>query len=113
MKNKPQNYYSWIAYNYCKENDIDMITYGDLDLMHNLFDLFGGNRDELHKKGYSGGQRCHKEFQSVMNKLDREYKKQGTILEKYYITYNGIINHPTRAYRFIESRVKKFKGENK
>ena len=102
MKRDSQ-YYSKIARQYCKENDLTLITRGDFNVMEDLLDLFGGNRNELMDKSkYNGklymGEYITRKAQFVLNKLDRESKKSDAIFIKKYICYNGIINRPTRCF---------------
>lgn len=95
--------YSLIAKEYLAELDAKepvikhtMVTWGDFQLMEDLFDLFGGDRIKLKEKtGYAG---YHYRFKFVMDKLDRESKKENAIFEKGYICYNGLINRPTRCF---------------
>lgn len=101
---KDEQYYSKIALQYCLENEIDIITRGDLILMEALLDLFGGDRKKIKEQStYNGefymGDYITKKAQFVLNKLDRESKKPNAIFMKYYICYNGIINRPTRAFK--------------
>lgn len=101
--------YSKIAKAYLEEISIkdnleqDMVCYGNLDDMEELFDRFGGNHDNGRILGE--GQRYR--FQYVMNKLDKESKEFNALFEKGYICYNGIINRPTRCFTLIK------KGERK
>ena len=73
-----------------------MITWGDCQMMEELFDLFGGNREDIINRTNSIGH--HFRYKFVMDKLDRESKKQDSIFKKGYIHYNGIINRPTRCF---------------
>lgn len=83
-----------------------MITYGDLDFMEALFELFGGKREKAYESSNSFGGSQHYRFQYVMNKLDRESKKPDAIFEKGYICYNGIINRPTRCFTLKDPNTK-------
>lgn len=92
--------YSLIAKTYLEELDKKessvqhkMITWGDCQMMEELFDLFGGNREDIiNSIGH------HFRYKFVMDKLDYESKKQDSIFEKGYIHYSGIINRPTRCF---------------
>ncbi len=72
--------YSLIAKAYLEELDKKepsvqhrMITWGDCQLMEDLFDLFGGNREDIIKR--TGNIGHHFRFKFVMDKLDRESKQ--------------------------------------
>lgn len=95
--------YSLIAKKYLEELDREepyikhtMVTWGDAQMMEDLFELFGGDRDKLRERTGCIGH--HYRFRFVMDKLDRESQKPGAIFEKGYICYNGIINRPTRCF---------------
>lgn len=95
--------YSLIAKAYLEELDRKdpsvehkMITWGDCQMMEELFDLFGGNREDIINRTNNMGH--HFRYKFVMDKLDRESKKQDSIFEKGYIHYSGIINRPTRCF---------------
>lgn len=95
--------YSLIAKKYLEELDNEepyikhtMVTWGDAQMMKDLFELFGGDRDKLRERTGCIGH--HYRFRFVMDKLDRESQKPGAIFEKGYICYNGIINRPTRCF---------------
>lgn len=95
--------YSLIAKAYLEQLDKNdpsiqhrMITYGNIQMMEDLFKLFGGNREDIINKTGSIGH--HFRFKFVMDKLDRESKKQNAIFKKGYIHYAGIINRPTRCF---------------
>lgn len=95
--------YSLIAKAYLEELDRKdpsvehkMITWGDCQMMEELFDLFGGNREDIINRTSNMGH--HFRYKFVMDKLDRESKKQDSIFEKGYIHYSGIINRPTRCF---------------
>ena len=104
---KDSQFYSKIAKEYLeelsKENGIkfSMICWGNLDDMEELFDRFGGNRDETLKKAASFNDYINKKFSFVMNKLDYESKKPDAIFKKGFIHYNGILKHPTRCFTLI------------
>ena len=104
---KDDQYYSKIALQYCKEHEITLITRGDLNVMEDLLELFGGDRNELQNQStYDGefymGNYITRKAQFVLNKLDRESKRPNAIFKKCYICYNGIINRPTRAFEIKE-----------
>ena len=95
--------YSLIAKTYLEKLDRKdpsvqhkMITWGDCQMMEELFELFGGNREDIMKRTGSIGH--HFRFKFVMDRLDRESKQKDSIFEKGYIHYNGIINRPTRCF---------------
>lgn len=97
---KDSQKYSKIAKQYLEERskkhnlDYKIVAYGNLQDMENLFDLFGGNREN----GKILGEGLRYRFQYVMNKLDKESKEQDALFKKGYICYNGIINRPTRCF---------------
>lgn len=105
---KDSQYYSKIALKYCKENEFDMVTRGNLDMMEDLLDLFDSTaRDKIREQCmYKGdvlmGAYQTKKAQFVLNKLDRESRKPDAIFKKGYICYNGIINRPTRCFTIKE-----------
>lgn len=104
---KDTQYYSKIASQYCKDNNMTLITRGDLNTMEDLLELFGGDRDVLKEKAtYNGefymGDYLTRKAQFVLNKLDRESKRPDAIFKKGYICYNGIINRPTRCFELKE-----------
>lgn len=95
--------YSQIAKKYLKKLDSEepyikhtMITWGDCQTMEDLFELFGGNREKLREQTGCIGH--HYRYKFVMDRLDRESKRENAIFEKGYICYNGIINRPTRCF---------------
>lgn len=98
---KDNQKYSKIAKQYLEEisqkDNINyaMVCYGNLGDMEELFDRFGGNRDN----GRILGEGQIYRFQYVMNKLDKESKEFNAIFKKGYICYNGIINRPTRCFK--------------
>lgn len=99
--------YSLIAKAYLEELDKKepgikhkMITWGNIQLMEDLFIRFGGDRDEIRERTDCIGH--HFRFKFVMDRLDRESKKPDAIFEKRYIHYNGIINRPTRCFSLKE-----------
>lgn len=102
--------YSLIAKQYLDKLDKDepfikhtMVTWGDLELMEELVDLFGFDRDaDIKKKGF--GSTHSRGFRYVMNKLDRESQQEDAIFLKSYICYNGIINRPTRCFTLKSNR---------
>ena len=100
MKKESQRY-SKITLHYLQEHPEHggMVTYGDLSLMEDLFDLFGGDRKELKRIGKVAYIGHNYRFQFVLNKLDKESKQPDAIFEKRYMNYPGIINKPTRAFR--------------
>ena len=101
---KDSQYYSKIALkhlqNLSKKEGVerDDITYGDLQLMEDLFDLFGGDRGAVYAKGLTGGSAVAYRFQYVIRRLDRESKKSDAIFTKFYLNYPGIINKPARCF---------------
>lgn len=104
---KDSQYYSKIALQYCREHETNMVTRGDLNMMEDLLELFGGDRNVLKKKAtYNGvfymGDYITRKAQFVLNKLDRESKRPNAIFRKGYICYNGIINRPTRCFEIKE-----------
>ena len=98
---KESQYYSKITLQYLQEHPEhgDMVTYGDLSLMEDLFDLLGGDRRELKISGKIAYIGHNYRFQFVLNKLDKESKQPDAIFEKWYLNYPGIINKPTRAFK--------------
>lgn len=99
--------YSLIAKAYLEELDKKessvqhrMITWGNMQMMEDLFVLFGGNRYELRERTGCIGH--HYRFKYVMDRLDRESKKENAIFEKGFIHYNGIIKRPTRCFTLKE-----------
>ena len=101
---RDSQYYSKIALKYIQEKiaqgelHYNMVTYGNLDMMEDLFDLFGGDREEISRKATCPHNNIQRKFGYVMNRLDRESKKPDAIFRKGYICYNGIINRPTRCF---------------
>lgn len=100
--------YSLIAKQYLEELDKKepqvkhrIISWGNAQMMEELFILFGGDRDKLREKTGCIGH--HPRFKFVMDKLDRESQKENAIFEKGFIHYNGIINRPTRCFTLKES----------
>ena len=96
--------YSLIAKEYLEELDRKepnikhtMITWGNIQMMEDLFVLFGGDREKVRKQ--SGCIGHYPRFKYVMDRLDRESKKPDAIFAKYYIHYNGIVNRPTRCFK--------------
>lgn len=101
---KDSQYYSKIALKYIQQKvsdgelDYNMVTYGNLNMMEDLFDLFGGDRKEILRKATCPHNNIQRKFEYVMSRLDRESKKADAIFIKGYICYNGIINRPTRCF---------------
>ena len=100
--------YSVIAKKYLEELDRKdpsiqhkIITWGNLEMMEDLFKLFGGDREDIINKTNNIGH--HFRFKFVMDRLDRESKKKNAIFEKGFIRYNGIINRPTRCFILKEN----------
>ena len=100
--------YSLIARTYLENLDIEepnirhtMVTWGNLQMMEDLFTLFGGDRNEIIERTGCIGH--HYRFKFVMDKLDRESKQEGALFKKGYLCYNGIINRPTRCFKLIEA----------
>lgn len=99
--------YSLIAKAYLEELDKKdpsiqhkIITWGNLEMMEDLFKLFGGDRKVIINKTNNIGH--HFRFKFVMDRLDRESKKKNAIFQKGFISYNGIINRPTRCFTLKE-----------
>lgn len=97
MKKDPQ-FYSKIALKYLKEYKTEFcptalvnpsITWGDPNMMENLYDLFGGDRDYLAKHPMSVSAWINYKYSFVMNKLDRESQQPDAIFKKGYMTYSG------------------------
>lgn len=100
---KDPQYYSKIARKYCIENDTLMVTRGNLNMMEDLLDLFGADREKLKRKATSNGVFYYSKYTTlkssyVLDRLDRESQKPNALFEKGYICYNGIINRPTRCF---------------
>lgn len=98
--------YSRIAKAYLEELDKKepsikhtMVTWGNCQMMEDLFQLFGGDRTALRERTGCIGH--HFRYKYVMDRLDRESQKPGAIFEKGYLCYNGIINRPTRCFQLI------------
>lgn len=79
--------YSLIAKEYLEELDKKdpliqhkIITWGNLEMMEDLFKLFGGDREDIIKKTNNVGH--HFRFKFVMDRLDRESKKKMLYLKK-------------------------------
>lgn len=96
--------YSIIARDYLAKLDLKepgvphlIITWGNIQLMEDLFLLYGGDRDSLRERTGCVGH--HYRFKFVMDRLDRESRQPGAIFEKRYIHYTGIINRPTRCFK--------------
>ena len=102
---KDSQHYSKIALKYIQEKIAkgevynNYVCYGNLDMMEDLFRLFGGDPAKELEKSTCPHNYIQRKFGYVMNRLDRESKKPDAILEKRYICYNGIINRPTRCFR--------------
>lgn len=95
--------YSLIAKAYLKELDKkepgikhQIISWDNLQMMEDLFVLFGGDRYKLRERTGCIGH--HYRFKYVMDRLDRESKKENAIFEKSFIHYTGIIKRPTRCF---------------
>ena len=95
--------YSLIAKEYLEELDKKepeikhrIISWGNPQMMEELFILFGGDRYELRERTGCIGH--HDRFKYVMDRLDRKSKKENAIFEKGFIHYNGIIKRPTRCF---------------
>lgn len=100
--------YSLIAKEYLERLDKEepkikhrIISWGNMQMMEDLFVLFGGDRHELREKGGCIGH--HDRFKYVMDRLDRESKKDNAIFEKGFIHYTGVIKRPTRCFTLKES----------
>ena len=102
---RDSQHYSKIALEYITKQQeqgnlhYNYITYGNLDMMEDLFTLFGGDREKEQEKSTCPHNYIQRKFGFVMNRLDRESKKPDAIFEKRYICYNGIINRPTRCFK--------------
>lgn len=99
--------YSIIAKEYLQKLDKEepevkhrIISWGNLQMMEELFILFGGNRNKLRERTGCIGH--HERFKYVMDRLDRESKKKNALFVKGYICYRGIINRPTRCFTLKE-----------
>ena len=101
---KDSQHYSKIALKYIQEKisegelHYNMVTYGNLNMMEDLFTLFGGDRGKELEKSTCPHNYIQRKFRYVLSRLDRESKKSDAIFEKGYICYNGIINRPTRCF---------------
>lgn len=100
--------YSLIAKEYLEELDKKepeikhrIISWGNIQMMEDLFELFGGDRNKLRERTGCIGH--HDRFKFVMDRLDRESKKEDAIFEKEFIHYSGIINRPTRCFTLKEN----------
>lgn len=100
--------YSLIAKAYLEELDQKepfvkhrMVTWGNCQMMEDLFILFGGDREEVFQRTGCIGH--HSRYKYVMDRLDRESQKPDAIFAKGYIHYNGIINRPTRCFKLKRS----------
>lgn len=109
---RDSQYYSKIALKYLQELskkdgiNYNMVCYGNLQDMEDLFDLFGGDRKKLDERNLIGGQGVRYRFKYVMDKLDKESKKPDAIFKKGFIHYTGIINKPTRCFSLKEQKEK-------
>ena len=107
---KDSQYYSKLALKYMEERiakgevDNNYVTYGNLNMMEDLFRLFGGDPAKELEKSTCSHNYIQRKFGYVMNRLDKESKKADAIFEKVYIQYKGIINRPTRAFRLKEKK---------
>ena len=100
--------YSKIALAYLRDLDQKepgiehkMITWGNLQMMEDLFCLFGGDSKEMFQK--TGCLGHHYRFKFVMDRLDRESRRKDSIFKKGYLHYSGIINRPTRCFKVKEN----------
>ena len=74
-----------------------MVTWGNLQMMEDLFRLFGGDpKAMLEKTGCLGH---HYRFKFVMDRLDRESQRKCALFKKGYLHSSGIINRPTRCFK--------------
>lgn len=97
---KENQYYSKIALEYCvRKGEFFGVTRGDLCMMEDLFDLFGGDREKTLKKSKCMAQYTTAKVEFVLNRLDRESQKPDALFTKGTICYNGIVNRPTRCFR--------------
>lgn len=110
MTKKDSQYYSKIALKYMEEQIArgevhnNYVTYGNLNMMEDLFRLFGGDPKKELEKSTCPHNYIQRKFGYVMNKLDKESKKPDAIFEKRYIHYKGIINRPTRCFCLKEKK---------
>lgn len=101
-------YYSKIAKEYLEKinkedgTEFYIISYNQIPIMEDLFDLFGGDRDKELKKSHSVSDFIYRKFKFVLDKLDKESKKPDAIFEKFYTNYPGIINAKTRVFKLKE-----------
>lgn len=113
---KDSQYYSKIALKYMQDKIAqgevhnNYITYGNLNMMEDLFTLFGGDREKELGKSTCPHNYIQRKFGYVLSRLDRESKKPDAIFEKRYICYKGIINRPTRCFKIKE--IKRLKGKD-
>lgn len=77
-----------------------IISWGDPQLMEDLFEAFGGDRIKVREQ--SGCIGCSPRFKFVMDKLDYESKASNAMFAKGFISYSGIINRPTRCFELKE-----------
>ena len=78
-----------------KDEGLTLITRGDLNLMHDLYE----KAVELGAKQLKKEQpQCFYAHVRVLNGLDRDER-----FSKTYINYPGIINRPTRCFSLIDS----------
>lgn len=114
---KDSQYYSKIALKYMQDKigqgevHNNYITYGNLDMMEDLFILFGGDRKKELEKSTCPHNNIQRKFGYVLSRLDRESKKSDAIFEKGYICYNGIINRPTRCFK-IKEKIKRLEWKD-
>ncbi len=90
------NVYGDVAIEFMKKDkNLDLITRGDLDLMHDIYE----RAVELGAKPLKEEQsQCFYAHARVLNGLDRDER-----FKKTYINYPGIINRPTRCFSLIDS----------
>ena len=111
MKKKDSQFYSKIALKYlidCRNADgrsgiLDSVTWGNPNLMEDLYDLFGGDRDYLSKHPMSVSAWINYKYSFVMNKLDRESQQPDAIFKKGYITYSGTSHGRCRCF-YVEEK---------
>lgn len=92
-----------VLYKYREEHGYQnqkIISWGDPQLMEDLFEAFGGDRIKVREQ--SGCIGHYPRFKFVMDKLDYEARATNAIFRKGYIKYSGIINRPTRCFELKE-----------
>ena len=86
---KDSQYYSKIALKYMEEQIAkgevhnNYVTYGNLNMMEDLFRLFGGNPAKELEKSTCPHNYIQRKFGYVMNRLDKESKNLTQYLKKF------------------------------